>query len=83
MQYFVTFRTGFAIILLGEREPVAFLLLSSWCHDCGFFVLCLFHTVPWVGLQCVIKAFSGQTHFLFTRRANRFILFCRMTQLYI
>ena len=27
-------------------------------------VLCLFLTVPWVGLQCVIIAFLDQTHFL-------------------
>ena len=25
-------------------------------------VLLLFLAVPWVGLQCVIVAFSGQTH---------------------
>ena len=25
-------------------------------------VLCLFFTVPWAGLQCVIMAFPGHTH---------------------
>ena len=29
-------------------------------------VLCLFLTVPWVGLQCVIVAFPSHTHFVFT-----------------
>ena len=28
-------------------------------------VLCLFLTVPWVGLQFVIVAFPGHTHLLF------------------
>ena len=27
-------------------------------------ILCLFLTMPWVGLQCVIVAFPGHTHFL-------------------
>ena len=28
-------------------------------------VLCHYLTVPWVGLQCVIVAFSGHTRLLF------------------
>ena len=31
-------------------------------------VLCLFLTVPWVGLQCVIVAFPGHTHLLLETR---------------
>ena len=27
--------------------------------------LCLFLTIPWVGLQCVIVALPGHTHLLF------------------
>ena len=29
-------------------------------------VLCLFLTVPWVGMQCVIVAFPDHTHLLFS-----------------
>ena len=29
-------------------------------------VLCLFLTVPWVGLQCVSVAFAAYTHLLFS-----------------
>ena len=41
-----------------------FTLLAFCCHM-TVNILCLFLTVLWVGLQCVIVAFSGHTHFLF------------------
>ena len=37
--------SSFAIILMGKREMVALLGLSSWCH---VMVVWLFLTVPWV-----------------------------------
>ena len=37
-------------------------LLYFGCHLLG--VLCLFLTMPWLGLQFVIVAFPGHTHFL-------------------
>ena len=40
--------SSFAIILMGKRELVALLSLSSWC---------LFLPVPWVCLQFVIVVF--------------------------
>ena len=41
--------SSFAIIQLGKRELVAFLMLSSGCHVAVIF-LCLVLTVSWVGL---------------------------------
>ena len=49
----------FAIISLGKRDLVAFL------YNVTVVVLCLFLTVPWIGLQCVIAAFPGDIHLLF------------------
>ena len=54
--------SSFAIILMGKRELVAFLSLSSWCP---VIVVWLFLTVPWVGLQYVIVVFPDHTHLLF------------------
>ena len=42
---------GVAVLLLSTENPVAVI------------VLYLFLAVPWVGLQCVIVAFSDYTHF--------------------
>ena len=52
--------SSFAILSLGKRELVAF-----WCHV-TVSILGLFLTVPCIGLQCVIVAFPGHTHFLQT-----------------
>ena len=49
---------------MGKRELVALLLLSSR-RFLTVVVLWLFHTVPWVGLQCVIVVFSDNTNLLF------------------
>ena len=52
-----------AISLMGKRDLVAFLLLSSLCLV-TVSVLWLILTVPLVGLQCVIVLFPDYTHTL-------------------
>ena len=56
--FFIHF--SFAIILKRKRKLVALLLLSYRCIV-TINVLCLFLTVPWVGLQCVIVVFPDHT----------------------
>ena len=53
---------SFAIILMGKRELVALLSLSSWCH---VIVVWLFLAVPWVCLQFVIVVFPDHTHLMY------------------
>ena len=53
--------SSFAIILMGKRELVALLSLSSWFL---VIVVWLFHAVPWVCLQFVIMVFPDHTHLL-------------------
>ena len=48
--------------LMGKRELVALLCLSSWCL---MIVLWLFLTMPEVCLQFVIVVFSDHTHLLY------------------
>ena len=43
---------------------VDLLFLSFGCHV-TVYILGLFLTVPWVGLQCVIVVFPDHTHLLF------------------
>ena len=50
---------SFAIILMGKRELVVLLSLSSWCL---VIVVWLFLAVPWVCLQFVIVVFPDHTH---------------------
>ena len=52
--------SGFAIILMGKRELVALLKLSSWCL---VIVVWLFLAVPSVCVQFVIMVFPDHTHF--------------------
>ena len=52
--------SSFAIILMGKRELVALLSLSSWCL---VMVVWLFLTVPRVSLQFVIVVFPDHTHY--------------------
>ena len=52
--------SSFAIILMGKRELVAFLSLSSWCL---LIVVWLFLVVPWVCLQFVIVVYPDHTIF--------------------
>ena len=54
--------SSFAIILMGEKELVALLSLSSWCL---VIVVWLLLAVPWVCLQFVIVVLTEHTHFLF------------------
>ena len=51
--------SSLAIILMGKRELVALLSLSSWCL---VIVVWLFLVVPWACLQFVIVAFPDHTH---------------------
>ena len=53
--------SSIAIILLGKRELVALLDLSSWCL---VMVEWLFLAVPWGCLRFVIVVFSDHTHLL-------------------
>ena len=54
--------SSIAIILMGKRELIALLNLSSWCL---VMVERLFFTVPWGCLQFVILVFPDHTHLLF------------------
>ena len=58
--------SSFEIISPRKRELVALLYLFPRCHV-AVSVLCLFLTVPWVGLQCVSVAFLGHTYFFFLK----------------
>ena len=54
--------SSFAIILMGKRELVALLSLSSWCL---VMVVWLFLAVPWVCLRFVV--FPDHTHYFWLR----------------
>ena len=54
--------SSIAIILMGKRELVALLSLSSWCL---VMVEWLFLAVPWGYLRFVVVVFSDHTHLLF------------------
>ena len=54
--------SSIAIILMGKRELIALLNLSSWCL---LMVEWLFLTVPRGSLQFVIVVFPDHTHLLF------------------
>ena len=63
--------SSFAIILMGKRELVALLSLSSWCL---VIVVWLFLVVPWVCLQFIIVVFPDHTHYLGVfEMAHRFL----------
>ena len=59
-----------AIILMGKRELIALLNLSSWCL---VMVERLFLTVPLGCLQFVIVVFPDHTHLLFLHKISIFI----------
>ena len=61
--------SSFAIILMGKRELVALLGLSSWCLVIAVW---LFLAVPWVCLQFVIVVYPDHTHLLFFCRKSIF-----------
>ena len=52
--------SSFVIILMGKRELVALLSLSTWCL---MVVVWLFFVVPWVCLLFVIVVFPDHTHY--------------------
>ena len=54
--------SSIAIILVGKRELVALLNLSSWCL---VMVERLFLAMPWGCLRFVIVVFPDHTHLLF------------------
>ena len=60
MRYFFV-HSGFADTVIGKRELVVLLGLSSWCL---VVVICmwLFLAVPWVCLQFVIVVFHDHTN---------------------
>ena len=53
--------SSFAIILMGKRELIALLSVSSWCL---MIVVWLFLAVPWVCVQFVISVFPDHTHYV-------------------
>ena len=57
--------SSIAIILMGKRELVALLNLSSWCL---VMVERLILAVPWGCLRFVIVVFPDHTHLLFLIR---------------
>ena len=68
--------SSIAIILMGKRELIALLNLSSWCL---VMVERLFLAVPWGCLQFVIVVFPDHTHLLFLvvfmkRKSEKLIL---------
>ena len=58
-------RFSIAIDLMGKRELVAVLNLSSWCL---VMVERLFLAVPWGCLRFVIVVFPDHTHLIFSIR---------------
>ena len=56
-----------AIILMGQRELVALLSVSSWCLGT---VGWLFLAMPWVCVQFVILVFPDHTQLLFFLKAR-------------
>ena len=64
--------SNFAIILIGKRELVASLSLSSWCLVIAVW---LFIAVPWVCLQFVIVVFADHTQLLFLMDSFIMLLF--------
>ena len=62
--------SSIAIILMGKRELIALLNLSSWCL---VMVERLFLAVPRGCLQFLIVVFPDHTHLLFLGRDGRYI----------
>ena len=59
--------SSIAIILMGKRELIALVNLSSWCF---VMVEGLFLAVPRGSLQFVIVVFSDHTHLLFLKKSS-------------
>ena len=69
-----------AIILMGKRELIALLNLSSWCL---VVVERLFLAVPRGGLLFVIVVFPDHTHLLFLECFTRPIYICSIKYTYL
>ena len=69
--------SSIAIILMGKRELIALLNLSSWCL---VMVERFFLAVPRGSLQFVIVVFPDPTHLLFFAVLTTYLycLFCRV-----
>ena len=63
--------SSIAIILMGKRELIALLNLSSWCL---VMVERLFLAVPWGCLQFVIVVFPDHTHLLYFKPSSKVFL---------
>ena len=59
--------SSIAIVLMGKRELVGLLSLSSWCL---VIVVLLYLAVPWVCLQFEIVVFPDHTHLLISNGLN-------------
>ena len=71
--------SSIALILMGKRDLVALLNLSSWCL---VMVERLFLAVPWGCLRFVIVVFPDHTHLLFFMNFyKQFCLFCLLIYL--
>ena len=68
VQYFVSF----LVLQLSHCGRESWLLYFCGILNChvSVVILCLFLTVPWVGLYCVIVAFPGQTHYFSEQGPN-------------
>ena len=64
---FLYVHSSFAIIMMGKRELVALLSLTSWCF---VIVVWVFLVVPRVCLQFVIMVFPDHTHLLFLQHGS-------------
>ena len=71
--------SSIAIILMGKRELIDLLNLSSWCL---VMVERLFLAVPWGCLQFVIVVFPDHTHLLFFTIKYRYSIF-RFTTFFV
>ena len=69
--------SSIAIILMGKRELIALLNLSSWRL---VMVERLFLAVPWGFLQFVIVVFPDHTHLLFLHRKTT--SFCKISKIH-
>ena len=72
--------SSIAIILMGKRELIALLNLSSWCL---VMVERLFLGVPRGCLQFVIVVFPDHTHLLFLNRQEKQTTFIVIGALYL
>ena len=56
--------SSFVNILTRKRERAVYIAFIVFLNIVTVDVLCLFLTVPWIGLQCVIVVFPDHIHLL-------------------